>query len=50
MSRAALALENAALRQRLAVYLRISKRTRLRTNDRVFWVILRRLWPEGIGN
>jgi hypothetical protein len=46
MSRAALALENAALRQQLAVYLRISKRTRLRTNDRVFWVILRRLWPD----
>ena len=46
MSRAALALENAALRQQLAVYLRISKRTRLRTNDRVFWLILRRRWPD----
>jgi hypothetical protein len=30
----------------LAVYLRTSKRARLRANDRVFWVALRRLWPD----
>jgi putative transposase len=46
MSRSALALENAALRQQLAVYLRTSKRARLRASDRVFWVVLRRLWPD----
>jgi putative transposase len=46
MSRSALALENAALRQQLAVYLRTSKRARLRASERVFWVVLRRLWPD----
>jgi hypothetical protein len=45
-SRAALALENAALRQQLAAYLRTSKRPQLRTGDRVFWIALRRLWPD----
>ena len=45
-SQAALALENAALRQQLAVYLRTSQRARLRTEDRVFWLVLRRLWPD----
>jgi len=46
MPRATLALENAALRQQLAVYLRTSKRARLRTSDRMFWVALRRFWPD----
>jgi hypothetical protein len=46
MSRAALVLENSALRQQLAVYLRTGQRTRLRTEDRLFWVALRRLWPD----
>ena len=46
MPRAVLALENAALRQQLAIYLRTSKRPRLRTSDRVFWVALRRLWSD----
>jgi hypothetical protein len=45
-ARAALALENAALRQQLATYLRTSPRPQLRTGDRVFWVALRRLWPQ----
>jgi hypothetical protein len=44
-SRAALALENAVLRQQLTVYQRVQKRVRLRTEDCVFWVVLRRLWP-----
>ncbi len=43
-SRAALALENLALRQQLAIYQRAQKRVRLRGQDRVFWVLLRRLW------
>ena len=41
-----MAIENAALRQQLAVYLRTNQRARLRTGDRVFWVALRRLWPD----
>jgi hypothetical protein len=45
-SRRALALENAALRQQLAVYHRTRNRIRLRSEDRIFWVLLRRLWPE----
>jgi len=46
MSRTALALENAALRQQLAVYLRTPRQPRLRAGDRVFWIALRRLWPD----
>jgi len=45
-SRATLALENAALCQQLAVYLRTNQRARLRTEDRLFWIALRRLWPN----
>ena len=41
---ATLALENAALRQQLTIYERDQKHPRLRTGDRVFWVLLRRLW------
>ena len=44
VSRATLALENAALRQQLAVYQRSRKRPRLRTEDRLFWMTLRRIW------
>ncbi len=40
--RAALALENLALRQQLAVLQRSVWRPRLRPRDRVFWVLLRR--------
>jgi putative transposase len=46
MSRTALALENAALRQQLAVYRRTRQRARLRASDRAFWVALRRIWPD----
>ncbi len=46
MPRAALVLENAALRQQLATYLRTSPRPRLHIVDRMFWVALRRLWPD----
>ncbi len=49
MSRATLALENAALRQQLAVFLRAQKRARLSAGDRVFWVVLRKLWPDWTG-
>ena len=39
-------LENAALRQQLTIYRRTPKRTRLRSEDRLFWIALRRLWPQ----
>ena len=39
-----LAIENLALRQQLAVYKRTATRPRLRTTDRLFWVVLARVW------
>jgi hypothetical protein len=38
-----LALENAALRQQLAMYER--RRAQVRDADRLFWVVLTRIWP-----
>ena len=43
-SKAALAIEIAALRQQLAVFKQKTPRPRLTGADRVFWVMLRRLW------
>jgi transposase InsO family protein len=42
--RAHLVLENLALRQQLAVLVRASPRPRLRRRDRLFWVVLSRIW------
>src|SRR3989449_4431802 len=39
-----LAVENLALRQRLAVYKRTTARPKLRTTDRLFWIWLARVW------
>ena len=44
LSRSVLALENAALRQQLAVYQRTAKRPRLPSRDPVFWIAIRRIW------
>ena len=44
-SSAALAAENLALRQQLAVLQRTTKRPKLRKRDRIFWVWLSKLWP-----
>ncbi len=44
MPRAALVIENAALRQQIGVYPRTNKRPKLEPADRVFWVALRRAW------
>ncbi len=41
----ALALENLALRQQLAMYRRARPRPAVRGSDRLFWVSLRRAWP-----
>src|ERR1022692_4010952 len=45
-SRSDLLLENLALRQQLAVLERRCSRPRFSAPDRLFWVILRRLWPR----
>ena len=47
----ALLLENLALRHQLAVPQRSAPRLRLRRSDRLFWVLLSRLWsgwPDGV--
>lgn len=44
-SRYNLSLEILALRQQLGVLKRKNTRPRLRIRDRVFWILLRRLWP-----
>jgi transposase InsO family protein len=46
-SRRDLALENLVLRHQLQVALRTNPHPRLRAPDRVLWVWLRHLWPEG---
>ena len=45
-SRHDLGLEIVALRQQLVVLKRRTKRARLRRSDRLFWVILRRVWSK----
>ena len=45
-SRAALCLENLALRQQVAIYKQAVPRPRLHPTDRLFWVWLSRLWSE----
>jgi hypothetical protein len=42
-----LGLEIVALRQQLIVLKRRTKRPQLRPSDRLFWVLLRRMWPSG---
>ena len=44
--KATLALENAALRQQLAAWMRTQKRPRLQPGDRVLWAILARIWTD----
>jgi len=44
-SRYCLGLEILALRQQLGVLKRKHPRPRLRIQDRIFWILLRRLWP-----
>jgi putative transposase len=46
LGRAAAAFENLALRQQVAVFKQSVKRPKLRLRDRVFWVLLSRLWPN----
>src|SRR5205823_11072571 len=40
------ALENAALRQQLALFKRDIKRPRLHRRDRLFWIVLRTIWKN----
>jgi putative transposase len=44
--RAAIAAENVALRQQLAILQVSAKRPRLRKRDRIFWVWLSRIWSD----
>ncbi len=44
LSQADLVLENLALRQRLAAFARSGRRPRIVAADRLFWIVLRRLW------
>jgi transposase InsO family protein len=44
-SRRELLLENLALRQQLAVFKQKHRQPKLAAQDKLFWVILRRLWP-----
>ena len=46
LARHNLALEIAALRQQLTVFKRKQPRPRMRNPDRLFWILLRRLWPS----
>jgi hypothetical protein len=46
IGRAAAAVENLALRQQVAVFQQSVKRPKLRPRDRIFWVVLCRLWPN----
>src|SRR6266571_919222 len=46
-SRRELRLENLALRHQLQVALRTNPHPRLRRRDRVLWVWLQRVWPDG---
>jgi hypothetical protein len=41
-----LILENLALRQQLAIMKRAAKQPRLRTRDRLFWIVLCRFWSN----
>jgi hypothetical protein len=42
----ALALENLALRQQLPIFKRRRKRPRLNRSDRVFWMVLAKVWKD----
>ena len=46
LGRTTVAFENLALRQQVAVFQQSVKRPKLRPRDRIFWVVLSRLWPK----
>ena len=46
LGRTTAAIEILALRQQVAVYKQSVKRPKLRPRDRIFWVVLSRLWPN----
>ena len=45
-NQSALAIENLALRQQLHIYHHSKKRPKIRLRDRLFWVLISRLWSE----
>jgi len=46
LGRAAVAFENLALRQQVAVFQQSVKRPKLRPRNHIFWIVLSRLWPN----
>jgi hypothetical protein len=51
IARHRLAMETSVLRQQLAVYKRKRARPQLRGSDRLFWIVVRRIWnnwPEAL--
>lgn len=46
VDRAGLVVENLALRQQLAILQQKPKRPRFRSRDRIFWVLLYRIWAN----
>jgi putative transposase len=49
MVRRSLAMERAALRQQLAAYKRKPPRPKLNRCDRLFWIVVRRMWNNWSG-
>ena len=50
LSRTALALENQAQRQQVAVLKRSVPRPRIRFRDRIYWILMRRMWSGWRGS
>ncbi len=47
VGRQTLVLENIALRQQVMVMQRSIKKAKLEDSDRVFWILLSRIWDNG---
>jgi hypothetical protein len=45
-NQSALAIENLALRQQLHIYHHSRKRPKIRLRDRLFWILISRLWNK----
>jgi len=41
-----LVIQNISMHQQLAIYKRKKKKTKLKERDRLFWILLSKLWPD----